>query len=449
MLQAAGAVPCWIMSHTKISESMPPDIGAFDLVIVDEASQSDLWALPAIVRGKKILVVGDDKQVSPDGAFISSGKIENLITRFLSDQPYKEELAPGKSLYDLASRVFAAQQVMLREHFRCVQPIISYSNRQFYSEAIQPLRIPKASERLDPPLIDVYVDGGYRDKQDKNILEAQAIAEEIANIVASPEYDGRTIGVVSLLGFDQAKLIDSIVREKCDAGELLRRDFECGDARTFQGSERDIIFLSMVVDKSSCKALSGNAFEQRFNVATSRARDRMYLFRSVKLSDLSEKDLRASLLNHFDKPIVVEEEDTTELLDLCESEFEREVYTLLVSKGYKVIPQVKSGAYRIDMVVEGLHDTRLAIELDGDEFHGPDRWKHDMARQRVLERAGWIFWRCFASTWSLRKEVVFDELIEKLDAMGIGPIGNLGSIPTIVEKLVWKAPDQEAEQISS
>jgi hypothetical protein len=39
MLQAAGAVPCWIMSHAKISESMPPDIGAFDLVIVDEASQ--------------------------------------------------------------------------------------------------------------------------------------------------------------------------------------------------------------------------------------------------------------------------------------------------------------------------------------------------------------------------------------------------------------------------
>ena len=52
MLDAAGAVPCWIMSHARISEAMPPDIGAFDLVIVDEASQSDLWALPAILRGK-------------------------------------------------------------------------------------------------------------------------------------------------------------------------------------------------------------------------------------------------------------------------------------------------------------------------------------------------------------------------------------------------------------
>jgi hypothetical protein len=49
MFDAAGAVPCWIMNHSRISEAMPPDIGTFDLVIVDEASQSDLWALPAIL----------------------------------------------------------------------------------------------------------------------------------------------------------------------------------------------------------------------------------------------------------------------------------------------------------------------------------------------------------------------------------------------------------------
>ena len=64
MFDAAGAVPCWIMDHSRISEAMPADIGAFDLVIVDEASQSDLWALPAILRGKTILVVGDDKHLA-------------------------------------------------------------------------------------------------------------------------------------------------------------------------------------------------------------------------------------------------------------------------------------------------------------------------------------------------------------------------------------------------
>jgi very-short-patch-repair endonuclease len=446
MMDAADAVPCWIMSHSKVSESMPPHIGAFDLVIVDEASQSDLWALPAIVRGKKILVVGDDKQVSPDGGFIASGDVQNLITRFLVEQPYKTEMTPGKSLYDLASRVFAAQQVMLREHFRCVQPIISYSNHVYYGNSIQPLRIPKPSERIDPPLVDVLVENGVRDKHDRNHEEAEAITQEIGAILSNPEHAGRTIGVVSLLGFDQAKLVDSMVRARFDAGELHRREFDCGDARTFQGSERDIVFLSMVVDRYNCKAVAGNMFEQRFNVAASRARDRMYLVRSVKANELSEKDLRMSLLRHFDKPIVVDKDGAGRLTDLCDSEFEKEVLTMLIERGYKVTPQVKAGAYSIDMVVEGAGDSRLAIELDGDEFHGPDRWKHDMQRQRILERAGWTFWRCFASTWSLRKDEIFQELVNYMASLEIHPIGAIEAIPSIVEKRVWRAeqPEQSA-----
>lgn len=443
MLDAASAVPCWIMSHARISEAMPPDIGAFDLVIVDEASQSDLWALPAILRGKKILVVGDDKQVSPDGSFIASQRIQELKVRFLSEQPYGTEMTPEKSLYDLAARVFAAEQVMLREHFRCVPPIIAYANRVFYKGGIQPLRIPKASERIDPPLVDIYVTDGFRDKHDHNDYEAQAIAEEISAILKNEAFVGRTIGVVSLLGMDQAKYIDSIVRQRCDAAELLHRKFECGEARTFQGSERDIMFLSMVADSKNCHALSGLKFDQRFNVAASRARDRMYLVRSVKTSDLSDKDLRLTLLSHFNKPMVTDKEEAEVLIDQCESGFERDVFSVLASRGYRVIPQVKTGAYRIDMVVEGAGDNRLAIELDGDEYHGPDRWQHDMNRQRVLERAGWVFWRCFASTWSLRKDDILQELLAHLTAMGIEPMGAIEHAPSLVEKRTWKPTPME------
>jgi len=446
MLDAAGAVPCWIMSHARISESMPADIGAFDLVIVDEASQSNLWALPAILRGTKILVVGDDKQVSPDGSFISAQSIQQLKARFLADQPYGTEMTPEKSLYDLAARVFAAWQVMLREHFRCVPAIIAYSNRVFYKGAIQCIRIPKATERIDPPLVDVYVPDGMRDRRDCNRLEAEVIAEEITKLLADERFQGRTIGVVSLLGLEQAKLIDELVYKRCGAVELQRRRFVCGDARTFQGSERDIMFLSMVVDPSNAKALSGNMFEQRFNVGASRARDREYLVRSVNASDLSEKDLRLTLLAHFEKPLVVDKPDPDNLIDLCESGFERQVFTALVEAGYRVIPQVKSGAYRIDLVVEGTRGLRLAVECDGDEFHGPDRWQHDMARQRVLERAGWTFWRCFASTWTLHRGEVFDELLERLAAMGIEPIGSATSLAALVEKRVWKPTPTPGDQ---
>ena len=448
MLDAAGAVPCWIMSHARISESIPAEIGAFDLVIVDEASQSDLWALPAILRGKKILVVGDHKQVSPDAGFIAAQRIQELKHRFLAEHPYRDEMTPEKSLYELAVRVYSAANIMLREHFRCVPPIIAYSNRAHYGGQVQPIRIPNASERIDPPLVDIYVPGGERDDRDRNDMEAQAIAEEVAALIADPKFAGRTIGVVSLLGSEQARRIDAVVRRKCDAAELMRRRFECGDARNFQGSDRDIIFLSMVVDAHNCRPLSGLMFEQRFNVAASRARDRMYLVRSVETSDLSERDIRAGLLAHFDKPLATQTPQSESLIDRCESEFEREVYSELVARGYRVTPQVKTGAYRIDLVVEGNGDTRLAVECDGDEFHGYDRWGHDTTRQRVLERAGWTFWRCFASTWILRKEEVFAELLERLTALGIEPIGAIDRAPGLVEKRTWKPPAAVAAAVA-
>ncbi|SLM47403.1 conserved protein of unknown function [Nitrospira japonica] len=447
MTDAAGAVPCWIMSHARISEAMPADIGAFDLVIVDEASQSDLWALPAILRGKKVLIVGDDKQVSPDAGFIAGERIRELKARFLTEQPYGVEMTPEKSLYDLAARVFASDQVMLREHFRCVPSIIAYSNRMFYGGKIWPLRIPRPSERIDPPLIDLYVEGGIRDSRDRNTSEAQAIAEEIESILRDKRFANRTIGVVSLLGIEQAKYIDMVVRKRCDGPELIRRRFECGDARTFQGSERHIMFLSMVVDTANCKALSGTMFEQRFNVAASRARDRMYLVRSVNIASLSDRDIRKTLLVHFDKPMVTDEAEADRLIERCESEFEKQMFNALVDKGYRVIPQVKTGAYRIDMVVEGAGDARLAIECDGDQFHGPDRWPHDMSRQRILERAGWRLWRCFASTWILHRKTVFNELIGVLDSMGIAPIGALTQAPTLVEKRQWVSPALSSEPL--
>jgi very-short-patch-repair endonuclease len=179
-------------------------------------------------------------------------------------------------------------------------------------------------------------------------------------------------------------------------------------------------------------------FDQRFNVAASRAQDRMYLVRSVQLSDLSPKDLRSGLLTHFDNPLVVDKAEAEVLVDRCESGFEKQVYTELVSRGYRVTPQVKTGVYRIDMVVEGSGDLRLAIECDGDEFHGAERWQHDLSRQRVLERAGWIFWRCFASTWTLRKDEVMEELVQHLYRMGIEPMGAIDKASRLVEKRVWK-----------
>ena len=199
MLSAYRAVPCWVMPEWRICETIPPELGLFDLVVIDEASQSDIWALPALLRGEKLLVVGDHKQVSPSAIGVPEEKIKELRDRFLLDQPFGSEMTPDKSIYDLARVVFAGSSVMLREHFRCVPAIIEYSNREFYDGEIKPLRLPHANERLDPPLIDVFVKGGYRNG-DVNSAEARAIVDEIESILADPDLVGRSIGVVTLLG---------------------------------------------------------------------------------------------------------------------------------------------------------------------------------------------------------------------------------------------------------
>jgi very-short-patch-repair endonuclease len=412
--RANQAIPCWIMPHWRISESLPPDFGCFDLVIIDEASQSDLSALPALLRADKVLIVGDDKQVSPDGVGLEEEKIRNLMSRYLANQVehYRAQMTPERSMYDLFKVVFAQSSTMLREHFRCVSPIIEYSKREFYNHELKPVRLPKSSERLDPPLVDVLVEDGFR-KGDINIPEAQYIVSEIKKICDDPAMKNRSIGVVSLLADKQTLKIWGMLEDQLGPEKIELHKIACGDARTFQGKERDIMFLSMIVSPGDAHAQSRDSIAQRLNVAASRARDRMYLVRSIEMDQLSPNDkLRRNLLSHFVTPYMQDEKRVENLRQLCESDFEREVYDILTERGYRILPQVKVGEYRIDMVVEGHNDARLAIECDGDQYHGADRWDDDMHRQRILERVGWQFWRCFASTFVKSKKDVVAELLE-------------------------------------
>lgn len=55
-----------------------------------------------------------------------------------------------------------------------------------------------------------------------------------------------------------------------------------------------------------------------------------------------------------------------------------------------------------------------------------------MIRQRVLERAGWTFWRCFASSFVRHRKVIFDDLIQTLNSLGIEPLGS-----ETVDNTVW------------
>jgi very-short-patch-repair endonuclease len=233
----------------------------------------------------------------------------------------------------------------------------------------------------------------------------------------------RSIGVISLLADEQAYEIWKALEKELGIEVIQRHQIACGDPWSFQGKERDIMFLSMVVCPKSATAITRRAFAQRFNVAASRARDRMYLIRSVSTEDLSEADyLRRSLIKHFVTPFVLDDRQVAKLRELCESTFEKEIYDILTQRGYAVLPQVAAGGYRIDMVVEGQNGKRLAIECDGDRFHGPEQWEDDMRRQRILERAGWTFWRCFASAFVLNRSQVIQDLLDTLNIQNISPV---------------------------
>lgn len=444
--RAKGALPCWIMPHYRVSESLPADLGLFDLVIVDEASQSTVAALPALLRAKTILIVGDDKQVSPDLVGRDQKRADELATRHLTEQvaDYRASLREEQSLYDLGKVVFAGGAIMLTEHFRCVAPIIEFSKSQFY-QSLNPLRLPKASERLDPPLIDVRVEDGYR-KGDINPPEAAYIVEEIARISTDPAMANRTIGVTTLLGQKQAAHIYSLIEQKLGPAVIEQHELRVGDPTAFQGDERDIMFISLVAQANDTP-LSGVRFDQRFNVATSRARDRAYLVRSVDIEQLRTSDqLRLALLDHFRMPFPAEGREAKNRRERCESPFESEMYDLLVERGYRVDTQVKVGDFRIDLVVEGENDRRVAIECDGDRYHGPDRWAADMARQRILERAGWTVWRCFASRFVRYQEQVMVELTGFLTERGIEPVGRSEEwVSRHVELRPWRTQDADEE----
>jgi very-short-patch-repair endonuclease len=449
MSKAYGATPCWIMAHWRVSEALPARLGLFDLVVIDEASQSDIRALPAILRAKKLLIVGDDKQVSPSDVGVKETDIVELRTRFLSTFPYPQHFLPGSSIYDLGSTMFASAVIRLREHFRCVEPIIAFSNRHFYDGEIRPLRIPKPSERLDPPLVDVYVRGGYRKGKSKlNKPEADAIVAEIKQLTADPTIGERSIGVVSLLGAEQAKYIQDRLLETLGEERFIRHRIRCGDAMHFQGKEADIVLVSMV-DAGRITAATGRVYEQRYNVACSRARDRLYVFHSFAREQLKDSDLRAKVLDHLARPLGDTQVLAADLRTLCESDFEREVFDALVQRGYRVVPQVRAGGFRIDLVVEGADDRRLAIECDGDRYHGVEQWIADVERQRVLERMGWHFWRCWASSWVAEQDACLAELIDTLDGHGISAWStDSGAVPTSLaeHRIVEPESDEESAE---
>jgi very-short-patch-repair endonuclease len=445
MNECRSAIPAWVMPIYRVAETIKPGSDLFDVVIIDEASQSGPEALLLAYLAKKLVVVGDDKQISPTYVGINYEDVNHLRARYLAKVPHANAYGVHQSSFDLAEIRYQGR-IRLREHFRCMPEIIQFSNNLCYaSEPLIPLR-QYGGSRLSPVVSVRHVPEGYLKGSGQSVSnppEAQAIVREILRMHADELYKGKTFDVISLLGQLQAREIETLLLERLGPQEMDKRQLVCGDAYAFQGDERDVMFLSLVSAPSEGRrigTLADEAARRRFNVAASRARDQTVLFHTATLNDLSPQCLRYALLEYCQNPSVERlplfGRSISELQHFAvsadrsriappepfESWFELDVFLRITARGFRVLPQHEVAGYRIDLVVDGM-ERRVAVECDGDRWHGPEQHKEDMARQRMLERCGWKFWRVRGSAFSLDPDHALDSLWETLEREQVYPHG--------------------------
>ena len=424
MLLCQKVVPAWIMPLNKVFDTLDPVKNKFDIVIIDEASQSDISSLILLYMAKKIIIVGDDKQVSPSDVGVNIDKINMFRRKYIKGKVVNDDLYGIRaSLYSIVSTTF--QPISLREHFRSVPEIIGYSNRTSYDNQILPLR-DSNSTILKPAIIDYKVNGKRDEKSKINRVEAETIVSLIEACLAMKEYKNSTFGVISLLGDEQAELIQDLIVKRIPATEIENHKILCGNSASFQGDERDIMFISLVDSSEENKSLRlvgegvEGAIRKRYNVAISRAKDQLWIVHSIDKNNLKEGDLRKELFEYIDS-LKENVFDKTAIENITASDFENEVARHLLEKNYTIKQKWRVGSYDIDMVAI-YDDKKIAIECDGKTLnHTEEEVIANLEEQEILERCGWEFIRVRASEYFRNPEKAIKDLIIQLDDKGVYP----------------------------
>ena len=422
MLLCQKVVPAWIMPLNKVFDTLNPVENKFDIVIVDEASQSDISSLILLYMAKKIIVVGDDKQVSPSDVGVNIDKINMFRRKYIKGNVANDDLYGVRaSLYSIVSTTF--QPISLREHFRSVPEIIEYSNKTSYNNQILTLR-DSSSSILKPAIVEYKVDGKRENKVNK--VETETIVNLIEACLSMEEYKNSSFGIISLLGDEQAELIQNLIVKRISAVDIENHKILCGNPASFQGDERDVIFISLVDSSEENKTLRlvGDGIEgatrKRYNVAVSRAKDQLWIVHSIDKNNLKEGDLRKELFEYIDS---VKENTFEKTIDEHRviSEFENEIIKYLLEKNYTVKQQLRVGSYDIDIVaIYG--NKKIIIECDGKNSNcSQEEIIINLAEQEVLERCGWEFIRVRASQYFRNPDKAMKELILQLEDKGIYP----------------------------
>ena len=445
LLDTAGDVvaalkPVFLMSPLSVAQYLKPGGMAFDLLLIDEASQvKPQEALGAIIRAKQVVVVGDQKQMPPTSFFDrqTSGDDESD-----TEEEYDEAAQLAQQSTDMESILALCDarfgnRAMLSWHYRSEHPsLIDVSNHEFY-----------AGKLLYPPSAEfastingmrfVHVQNGVYDRSRRrhNEVEADTICSHILDHIR--DHPNWSLGVVGL-SVAQRDLIQTKVEALCRehphverfCDESKQEPFFVKNLENVQGDERDVIFVSIGYGKDangyfgqSFGPVSQKGGERRLNVLFTRARKRCVIFASITHEDIrvdAAQHQGPRVLKRFMKYAATGDLDIpVETGDEMDSPFEEDVAGVLEEHGYVVHPQVGASGFKIDLAIVDPDNNNhyiLAIECDGARYHSSS-WarERDRLRQQVLETKGWRFHRIWSTDWFYSRPSEIQKLLREIE----------------------------------
>lgn len=431
------------MSPLVVSQTLPAQRELFDVVIFDEASQiTPADAIPAILRGRQLVVAGNSRQLPPTSFFVSARDDEE-------DQDDEIPADAGTQGYESILDALAGlvPEQMLTWHYRSRdERLIAFSNAHIYNRALTTFPGADSGDVIGHVLVEARP-GDAASPQESSGYEVERVVQLI--LQHAQERPDESLGVIAM-GIKHADRITERLRQRReqmredsedsaddDDIELLDEFFDESREEPFfvknlervQGDERDAIILTVGYGKDPATGrmlyrfgpLLQDGGERRLNVAVTRAKRRMTVVSSFTSADLDPDKLNkdgAKLLRAY---LAYSESGGRSLGALDElppelNPFEIQVRDALVKEGIAVTPQHGVSGYRIDFAVKHPEQPGryvLAIECDGVSYHSsPTARERDRLRQQLLEQLGWRFCRIWSSDWFDDRQTEMQRIVD-------------------------------------
>ena len=187
---------------------------------------------------------------------------------------------------------------------------------------------------------------------------------------------------------------------------LNRHNLLVGTAHSFQGSERDVMFISMCIDSTvGHSTLRFVEREDVFNVSITRAKSMQIVYHSLDADQLPASSLLGEYIRELDI-------DTRESSHRSSSDhFANEVADTLRKRGIKVNVCQRVAGVSVDLLLME-NDNVLGIDLIG--YPGETFPAVDLHRCKVLRRAGFRLLPLGYTEWETQKSHALSVMIHEL-----------------------------------